>query len=312
MKYTSTLIASLLVLAGAVVAAPKSNLKLAAVPPGTAWLVQGQLEDLNSWESFPEIYDSLSKTSVGQVIGDAVTAIGGNSLNATSEVERVTVFGLEGSDVVVMLESKWPLAQLEESLQSRARVVEQAGAKVYALPAGSGGVPLFASVAEGKVWLGQKGTAVGQVAEYLGKEQPVNDLYKKFAKQTKGGEGAMLSLLSQDMQALIGVVPELAMLMQANGLALHLGKPVGSKMPLKLLADTPNEESAFNLMQILSGLQTMISFRADSDPMWGSLAQTLKMKQEGSQVLLETITENKMILDLLKTAFRELQRKGGW
>lgn len=312
-KYIASFSAAL-VCSSAVFAASRTYMKLTAVPANTPWLIQGQMKEFNNWSAFPKIYESLNSTGWGQSLQAAARAFNRDEHSITTDVERVTVFGVDTTNLIVMLEGNWKGAQISQALESNARMLDHPTTtlKIYAIPVGQNSIPLHAVVTGDQIWLGESSQVTARVASQLSRNQPITPAFQKFARQAAGSEGAMLSLLSQDSRALASMIPELAVLMQADGLALHLHNLKGTEMLLNIVADTANPEAATNLLQMFSGLQMMAAFRGASDPLWNRLAQSIKMRQEGDKVIADIAADDHFVETLLKTGFREVQRKGGW
>ena len=61
---------------------------------------------------------------------------------------------------------------------------------------------------------------------------------------------------------------------------------------------------------MLTGLQALMTMRATSDPLWGTLSQAMRIRADGKQIRLDFALDSEMTYSLLSTVYRALLRNG--
>ena len=145
-------------------------------------------------------------------------------------------------------------------------------------------------------------------------------LFKKARyKVAHGGRGsgkswsiarALLILGARDGASLMELIPDAAMLLQAESILAQMGRLPGNLLGVSLTGQGADETAAANMATLLGGVQAMLAFRAASEPQWAMIAQTMRIQTEGKQVRVGFSVDQPLVYSLLSTMLSELGRKG--
>jgi hypothetical protein len=291
---------------------PASESSLVGVPGASAWILQGRMAAVAAWPVFERLYTS-APGEIGRQIAHWRLRAQEAGINPTADLQRVTLIGLDATNQVLLIEGCWDEARLL-SLAGRQpgfRTVTMGDVPLLVLQADRPpALPLFARFVGRRLCVGEDAAAVATVARELAKPGADLATFRAFGEGAGTGSGAMLSLLARDGQALMRLIPEAAMFAPTTGIALHARALPAQRLGVSLVARTPDAAAAANLAQMLSGLQAMAAFRAASEPQWATLAQSIRIRPDGTRVLLEFALDNALAESFLTTTLREMQRKG--
>lgn len=282
---------------------------LDGVPNGATWLIQGKPLQL---AALPVLYRAFGGSRGGGALNPLLALAALGSVNVTSDIARVMAIGMDATGMVLIVEGKWNSGRLKQLAERQPgfRRLNKGGVDLLCVDGPRAGDRVFVNFfGQQKILIGSTATSVVAVHEALARPGTEIGAFRNFSKVTQCPE-AVLSLFAKDGESLMRLVPDAAMLLQTTAIALHVRPLPRNQLGVNLSAHAADAQTALNVAQMLTGLQAMLAFRSASDPAWGTLAQSMKIKTAEKRVLIDFSLDSEMTASLLTTALRELRRNG--
>jgi hypothetical protein len=288
------------------------GVSLDGVPPSAAWVVDGEARKV---ASLPVIRRLLRERDGGTAsVLDRLQALAlQGGVNPTTDVHRVQVMGLGITGTVAIVEGRWDVARLQRLAQAQPgfRKLGARGLELYRFNGRRRGEALFVHVAgRQRILVGSTASSIIAVAEALVQPGAADGVNRAFGEMTGASPGALVVLGARDGAALMELIPDAAMLLQAGTIVAQMGRLRQNLLGVHLAAQAADATGAANMATLLGGLQAMLAFRAVSDPQWVTIAQTMRIQTTGNRVIVNFSLDSDLADALLSTVLRELNRKG--
>lgn len=290
------------------------GVSLEGVPEGTAWVVDARTAHL---AALP-VFQRLSRE--GRFGGARFQRLQGLAqlagINATTDVHRVQMMSLGGDKgTVAIIDGVWNRARLLQTIQTLPglRKLTVQGLELLRYEgAGSGETCILHIPGERRLLVGETPEGVAAVAGTLVRPGVAPDVTRAFGGMTRASPAALLVLGARDGTALMDLVPDGAMLLQAQAIMVQMGRMKQNRLGINMVAQGPDEATTTGMAGALSAMQAMLAYRAQSDPQWATLVQSIRVQAEGTRLRASGEVDAELTYALLSTMMREFKRKGIW
>ena len=294
--------------------APKpGGVALDGVPEGAAWVVHGEARQLAALPAVQRLLRESARGGAGRAPGRLLALARQAGINVTSDVQRIQAMSLGDAGTVAIIDGQWDAARLLRVIQEQPGY-RKLGAKGYELHGLDGrrtGESVVLRLAgRQRLLAGSTTAAVVAVADALARPGVEPDSSRTFGEMNRASPGALLVLGARDGTSLMELVPDAAMLLQAESIMAQMGRLPGNLLGVSLAGQGADETAAANMATLLGGMQAMLAFRAASDPQWETIARTMRVQTDGQQVKVGFSVDQPLAYSLLSTLLRELGRKG--
>ena len=290
------------------------GVSLEGVPEGTAWVVDARAAHL---AALP-VFQRLSRE--GRVGGARFQRLQGLAqlagINATTDVYRVQEMSLGGDKgTTAIIDGAWNRARLLQTIQTLPglRKLTVQGLELLRYEGASSGETCILHIpGERRLLVGETPEGVAAVARALARPGVPPDTTRAFGGMTRASPAALLVLGARDGTALMELVPDGAMLLQAQAIMVQMGRMRQDRLGINMVAQGADEASAASMAGVLTAMQAMLTYRAQSDPQWATLAQSIQVKSEDTRLRAGCEVDAGLTYTLLSTMMREFKRKGIW
>ena len=290
----------------------QDGISLDGVPEGTAWVIDGRARQLAALSAFQR----LSREGRGGERFRRLQALAQQAgVDMTNDVHRIQVISLGATGTVAIVDGNWNRARLLRTIQAQPglRTLVVQGLELFRFDGQRAGDTWILHVAGSRRLLaGTTAAAVAAVAEALARPGVASGVSRTFGEMTRASPGALLVLGARDGAALMELVPDGALLLEAQAIMAQMGRLPQNRLGVSLVGQGADEAATANLAAILNAMQAMLAFRAASDPQWTTLAQTMRIQTEGKRVRAGFEVDKELSCSLLATLMGELSRKGLW
>ncbi|NLF85463.1 MAG: hypothetical protein GX571_05100 [Lentisphaerae bacterium] len=291
---------------------PPDGISLDGVPEGAAWVIDGRARQLAALPAFQR----LSREGRGGDRFRRLQALARQAgVDMTNDVQRIQVISLGATGTVAIVDGDWNRARLLRTIQAQPglRTLAMKGLELFCFDGPRAGDTCVLHVSGPRRLLAGTTTAgVAAVADALARPGVAEGVSRTFGEMTRASPGALLVLGARDGAALMKLVPDGALLMEAQAITAQMGRLPENRLGVSLVGQGADEATTANLAALLNAMQAMLAFRAASDPQWTTLAQTMRIQTEGKRVRAGFEVDKELTCSLLTTLMSELSRKGQW
>ena len=291
----------------------QGGISLDGVPEGAAWVIDGRVRQLAALPAFQRL--SREGRSGGDGFRRLQALARQAGVDMTNDVHRIQVMSLGASGTAAIIDGDWNRARLLRTIQAQPglRTLVVQGLELFRFDGQRAGDTWILHVAGSRRLLaGTTAAAVAAVAEALARPGVASGVSRTFGEMTRASPGALLVLGARDGAALMELVPDGALLLEAQAIMAQMGRLPQNRLGVSLVGQGADEAATANLAAILNAMQAMLAFRAASDPQWTTLAQTMRIQTEGKRVRAGFEVDKELSCSLLATLMGELSRKGLW
>lgn len=271
------------------VRAEADRLVLKEMPANTRWLLHF---DLQRWLSSPWLSAFSTSGEVPGLPDGMMNRIEkfqtDSSINITSDLQSVTVFGTGDENAVFHLRGRWDPDRLSAIASGQPGVIRERWGD-YELLSWPGGGPgkgperLYGCFARPDLMI--IGTSLPGIGAALEAQQAQdanlagNGTLSRMSDRTSQ---AFLRILALDGTKIATNMHQAALLHQSDRLSFAI-EPEAEDLAIKLDIDAISEQAAADMLRMIGGIQAMLTMRANAEPQLARLAQSLRVRSQGRQ-----------------------------